>query len=191
MCKRELEKKEFEVFAALYEEATSGWVWLSRTAGVNKELKPHRAIWIKHGIRKVYCECRLLDENLIEFYNSSRRTKKIDPSHYKNVLIIGDWYRSALDLGEPGTRVDLVVDFPKLSAWAILKAGCHHPDPNVRLSTKLGIIGVWLGIAGILYGVFPEGKRWIAGCLSFGLLLLTLWVGKGIRRKWQVNQAKI
>src|SRR5580692_5777958 len=103
---------KYRIFAALYEEATNGWVWLAKP-----QVEPHRLVILRNqGLGSdpiIYCEARTLDDNFVAFYNSKLHTRKIDPKNYSDVLIVGDWYRQAL--GIPRTRIeaDIEVRQPK------------------------------------------------------------------------------
>lgn len=146
---------KYRVFAALYEESTSGWVWLA-----TPRVEPHRLVILRNNDPQlnhpiIYCEARSLDDNFITFYNSKPHTKKIDPKNYSDVLVIGDWYRQAL--GIPGTKleVDLEVCQLKNPFWPALRAGSQHPDPTVRLANRLGLLGTWLGLVGLAGAIDP------------------------------------
>jgi hypothetical protein len=174
---RELKPLNYKIFAALQEETTSGWVWLAKP-----EFVPHRIIYIrnKQTHKKIYCECRVLDENFRQVYNDRPRTKELAHADVSHALVIGDWYRAALGIPETGIEVELTIDQPWLSAWPSIKAGTQHPDPNVRLANRLGILGTWLGIVGIVFSI-DKLKPYATGMVAL-LALLALWTSKGIRR---------
>jgi hypothetical protein len=194
----------YRIFAALREEATSGWVWLA-----TPRVEAHRLIKVRKPRDKkspitIYCEGRRLDRNFIDFYNSQPHTHKIDAENCDDVLVVGDWYREAL--GVPGTKitVDLEIEQQKNPMWAALKAGSQHPDPTVRLANRLGLLGTWLGLLG-LAGAIEEfvrsARQALTGdCGSLyavgGWLLIFItglvfgWGARGIRRggnPWQAD----
>jgi hypothetical protein len=168
---------QYKIFAALHEEATAGWVWLA-----TPKLLPHRLITIEkeHPYRKIFCECRMIDQNFIKLYNERPRTRDIDSAHFEDVLVIGDWYRTALGIVSSSTEVELKVTQPQLSAWTSIKAGTQHADPNVRLANRLGLIGTWLGISGVVFSLVT--CRLYAGIAVLVLGLMTVYVCKGIHR---------
>lgn len=187
---------KYKIFAALYEESTSGWVWLA-----NPRVEPHRLISLRsqeiesHPI--IYCEARSLDDNFVTYYNSKAHTKKINQCDYQDVLIISDWYRRALSIPQTQTQVDLYVRDQERPFLPALRAGSQHPDPTVRLANRLGLISTWLGLLGIAAAVDPfikaikEAAVGDDGALysSTGWLLFILvisaacfWGLRGVRR---------
>ncbi len=98
---------------------------------------------------------------------------------------MSEWYRDAL--GGFGTtnkdnktgKVELCVKRAKLLAWRSVRAACHHPDIVVRLGTRLGVIGLWLGIVGSASSV-TQGLDLGAACstwVNLAIALLTAAVG--------------
>lgn len=187
---------KYRIYAALYEEATDGWVWLA-----NPRVEPHRLITLKNQDVPcrpiIYCEARVLDANFAQFYNSKPHTRKIDLKDSSDVLVIGDWYRQALGITGTKTDVDLDVSQPRNPFWSALKAGSQHPDPTVRLANRLGLLSAWLGLLGILGAVDPfvtALKKAITGhghdVYSAGGWLLfiilagcvCMWAARGVRR---------
>src|SRR5579864_6613231 len=138
----------YRVFAALYEEATEGWVWFATPPP-----EPHRLIILRNLDIKsrpiIYCEARLIDENFVKFYNEKPHTRKIDPKNFSDVIVINDWYRRALGIPSTKTEVVLEVRQPKNPFWPALRAGSQHPDPAVRLANRLGLLSTWLGLVGV------------------------------------------
>lgn len=145
----------------------------------------------------VYCEARLLDDNFVHFYNSKPHTKKIDATNFKDVLVIGDWYRQAL--GIPRTRMEVAIEVrqPSNPFWPALRAGSQHPDPTVRLANRLGLLGTWLGLVGLAGVIEPSIKAarnaisgnahnlystggWLLFLIVAGSVFL--WGARGVRR---------
>ncbi len=147
LCNEKERGAQYIIRAALREEMSNGWVWLdgfqSRTVIRIKNLKTGRS---------VICQARELDDNFIKHYNlsSNRHNINMDDS----TIVMSGWYRDAL--GIPGTkeadnrtgRVTLTVCCYEW-IWGQLRAACHHPDIVVRLGTRLGVLGAWLGLLGV------------------------------------------
>jgi hypothetical protein len=173
---------EYETFAALYEEATDGWVWFATPS-----LEPHRLVRLTHKTnrRKIYCECRVLDSNFVKLYNERPNTRKIDESNYGSILIINDWYRSALGIPSSHEKVNLEIVQHSSPFWAALRSGSQHPNPTVRLGNRLGVLGTWLGLSGLIIPIAQEHFKgqvvWAEGIvilLGFAAVLACL----GVRR---------
>lgn len=187
---------KYQIYAALHEEATSGWVWLA-----TPPVQAHRLIKIKTPRDKklrmtLYCEGRCLDRNFVDFYNSQRRTRKIDAENFGDVLVIGDWYREALRISGTAETVELEIEQQENPMWAALKVGSQHPDPTVRLANRLGLLGTWLGLLG-LAGAVEEmvrsarqalaGDRWSLFAVGVWLLVFITglvfgWGARGVER---------
>ena len=141
---------EYDVYMALHEEAHSGWVWFKSPTLPSRSL-----VRIKHDDRRVTCECRILDDRDVGYYNAETHGKrKVDPNAHEDVLIANDWYRDALNI-KAAHKVPLEIkslgDYP----WYAVRAGCQNPDPMVRIATRLGVLGAWLGIGGLLFALVP------------------------------------
>jgi hypothetical protein len=101
---------------------------------------------------------------------------------------MAEWYRRALAIrgttNEDNStgRVPLIVSEASLWGWRSLRAACHHPDPVVRLGTRLGMLGAWLGVLGVWLGVLGVcAMSSMALLLGFGFLgllgVLGIWAG--------------
>jgi hypothetical protein len=173
---------EYKAFAALYEDATEGWVWLATPS-----LEPHRLIRLINETTKrtIYCECRVLDSNFVQLYNGKPHTRKINPSDYSHVIIINDWYRSALGISSSHEQVNLKVVQHKNPFWAALRAGSLHPSPSVRLGNRLGVLGTWLGVSGLLISIaqehFQSHVSWAEGIVILSGIA-ALVACRGVRR---------
>ena len=65
---------------------------------------------------------------------------------------MAEWYRLALAISTT-TKADnqtdtvpLIVVAARIWGWKPLRTACCHPDPVVRLGTRLGMLGLWLGL---------------------------------------------
>jgi hypothetical protein len=173
---------KYKVYAALSEEATEGWVWFAEPA-----FEPYRLVLLINddAKRRVYCECRLLDRNFIEIYNARPHTRKIDLAATRDVLVIGDWYRTALGIRSTGTHANLTILQRRNPFWQALRAGSQHPDPTVGLANRLGVLGLWLGLSGFAIPIVEHHApnhvsvaEWIVGLCG----LIALWACRGVRR---------
>ena len=149
---------EYVIRAARDEESNSGWVWIGGPSKTNPRSRTVVKITRDGCGRGLYVEARVIDENFVDKYNSSCGRCRIDLN--KNTIVMGDWYRRALDIVD-NTPCDEVVNTPRdeksgtielhvkavdFQGWAALFAACHSPDATVRLATQLGMLGVWLGL---------------------------------------------
>ncbi|HSU61418.1 MAG TPA: hypothetical protein VLI55_19070 [Bryobacteraceae bacterium] len=208
----------YRVFAALHEDTDKGWVWVRL-----KQMEGFRSrstIKISKGRYSVYCEHRNFDENVVRKYDSSSDTsciyfgtdqatfadKKhtakeavehrapVDLSKVQDVIIISGWYRMGLG-GINTTEVhELTITRPRFGQWADIRAGCHHPEPAVRIATRLAILGTWLGVAAFLPALAEVEplKAWLEPSIHYpalGALILAglfgivcLFAARGIRR---------
>jgi hypothetical protein len=140
--------ESYVIRAALAEESNEGWVWMA---------KPSRAIVrISHpdGRRSVYWQGRdRRDGNFIRRYNEPPRRKIVYPDE---TIVMGRWYRDALGIlgttaaNQVDGRADLIVKEPNRWGWGGIRSACHHPDAYVRLATRLGVLGAWLGVFGFM-----------------------------------------
>lgn len=211
-------KGRYRVFAALHEDTDKGWVWirLSQLEG----FQSRSTIKIKSGSHSVYCEHRNFDANIVRKYDSSDSTtciyfgddkasfferkqaarhavehrEHVDLTKFDDVIIISGWYRVALGGIEVDKTHELKICRPTFALWADIRAGCHHPEPAVRIATRLAILGTWLGVAAFLPAFFEVQpiKSWIEPWVHFpafsalavaGLFgIVGLFAARGIRR---------
>jgi len=137
-------RKNYTVFAALSDEANVGWIWFScPQIPTRTVVKVHHP---KTG-RTVFCESRKIDPNFLKLYNGKGHTLKIQNGC--EALVISEWYRNALGGFATKEKVDLEITQSKCRAWGSLRASCQHPDISVRVGTRLGVLGAWLGITGL------------------------------------------
>lgn len=162
----------YDVYMALHEETNSGWVWFK-----SPDLPSRSLVRIRNSGRTVECECRILDDRDVVYYNAETHgTRKIDPNAYQNVVILSDWYREALNVVKAATMADLDIQPLQDCFWYALRAGCQHPDPMVRLATRLGVLGAWLGIGGLLFALAPPLSEKLCLALTNANLIASVLV---------------
>jgi hypothetical protein len=149
----------YEIYASRDEDAKEGSVWLyrpnypSRTIMVMKRVDEGGRQW------KTFCEARHIDRNFIRRYNDNEGQRTEILTRPTNVLVISEWYRNALGgfatSHQPGHEklYAIAVRRARLPGWRALRAAAHHPDFGIRLGTRLGVLGGWLGLLGILLGL--------------------------------------
>ncbi len=179
-------KRTYRIFAAIDEETDKGWIWIKdpplpsrtlvRLRARYKDAKKASYNWV------TFCEVRYIEQNFINRYNREKRRFRItDP---KPAMVMGEWYRNALG-GFPTDRqsekrqdrreipeID-VQELRTARLWWALRAACHHPDLAVRLGTRLGVVGVWLGLIAIVELVWKALHPLLRGA---GLTALPPWV---------------
>ena len=154
--------------AARDEEANDGWIWMALPSRTVVRIKNPSAR------RHVYCQVRdIRDPNFLKRYNTSN-AGRIAISHPCETMVISNWYRDALGGfnttgkdNETG-RVGLDVKPVQRWGWEALRAASHHPDIVVRLGVRLGVLGAWLGILGLIFGLTPLDAMWLSGEFSEG-----------------------
>ena len=192
----------YEIYAALHDETDKGWVWLVKDGFNSGETIKLSNVY--NG-KSVYCVYRQIDENFLTHYNERPHTKNIDPEatyksgervkikdldKYKGLIVMGEWYRRRLGLTNKPTCCNVDVLHPRWP-WASILAACVHPDAFVRLGTRLGILGAWLGISSLLLATLtlvPHrwcGFHWTRDAVIFFLLLLggVCFFACGIKQK--------
>jgi hypothetical protein len=174
--------RPYRVFAALSDEASEGWIWFKAppfpTRTIVKACNP------KTG-HIVFCESHQLDDNFVTKYNAQRRTQKIEVQ--AEALVISAWYRDALGGFETtcqsGRQVELDITQSRFGAWCSLRAACHQPDIAVRVGTRLGVLGAWLGLVGLAPALLELiGLK--ARCRVSSLILIAVAVGFAIPGVW-------
>jgi hypothetical protein len=114
----------------------------------------------KRWWRPLFVYARRIDRNFSERYSGPRRVPiPWDKDHRRpefDTIMISQWYRDAL--GIKTTSKDNQTDryklglrpVPRIVGWyGWLRAGCQCPDPVVRIGTRLGVLGAWLGLLGL------------------------------------------
>jgi hypothetical protein len=185
--KTSVDKTNYIIRAALAEETNDGWVWLCGPS--TKYLDSRTVVKMRRPGRcwAVFTEVRRIDCNFLRQYNASLR---INIDCKQDAIVMAEWYRRALairgttDEDNSTGRVPLIVNEARVWGWRSLRAACHHPDPVVRLGTRLGMLGAWLGVLGVwlgLLGVLAMSS--VALLFGFGFLgllgVLGVWAGWG------------
>jgi len=171
--------------AALAEESNDGWIWMA---------KPARTVVRIDNLAtggSIYCQVRdLRDPNFLKRYNQRPRISIAQPNE---TIIMGEWYRKAL--GIAGTthgdnvdrRAELVVAELKNWGWGPLHAACHQPDLYVRLATRLGVLGAWLGLVGLMAPLANllvgrgDANDWFVLSVAVLAGVLGVWICRGPR----------
>jgi len=178
----------YSVYAALHDESDKGWAWSKRRGILTRTIV---LLKNKSTRRSVYCEYREMDHNFVNRYNKAHESfdpkysLPTNPKQWEDLLVINGWYRDALGRIKAQTAVDLEIVKPSFSPWAALRAACQHPDPGVRVATRLAVMGTWLGLLGLLFAVLSllhlsvtEGVA-----ISVVLLVLALVICRGANRR--------
>ncbi|MFZ3342477.1 MAG: hypothetical protein WA609_16010 [Terriglobales bacterium] len=177
----------------MHEDTDKGWVW----ARLGKDFQSRTTIRISRKSAgrswSVYCEYREIDTNLVKMYDAAENTKPmyfsskstaktakrkdINLSGLGDVAVISDWYRHALGgfdtFARSETLQTLCFDQPYWAWWRDLRAACQHPEPGVRVATRVSILGAWLGVTGLLFAVGDPLRSWLAAhCLPSPSLLM-------------------
>lgn len=138
---------------ALNEETNDGWVWIREPS--NEQLKSRMVVKIRsnNSCRAVYTVVRMIDDNFLSQYNSDPKGMRKNISN-QHTIVMAEWYRDALGIARTSCDNDapvmLSVKKAQVPVWRSLRAACHQPDPVVRLGTRLGVVGVWLGVVALL-----------------------------------------
>ena len=146
------------VRAALSNESNDGWIWLQTSA---KHFSHRTVVGIRQRDRccwnSIWVEARIIDHNFRKQYNSTSKHIPICQTH--DTIVMAEWYREALGISRTTHKdnktdtANLIIETSKVSCWGSLRAAGHHPDINVRLAARLGVLGVWLGIIGVYLGL--------------------------------------
>ncbi|PMG57690.1 hypothetical protein BCU89_09295 [Vibrio splendidus] len=140
---------KYYVLASLAEDINSGWCWIKGSDVSNRSL-----IQIKNNTngKSVVCEALSVDGNFTEKYtnnNSSLTNKKLLDT--QNVILMNAWYREKLGINQTQSKYDIQVSF--VTKWCVgkrIKACTMHPQVVVRLSTWLGLIGIFVGAVSLI-----------------------------------------
>ena len=157
---------KYIIRAALRDETNEGWVWM---AGSGYRSRTIVRITVPDGTRKAFCQVRQIDENFLDHYNQSDKEKsrlvregkkhRIDIDPKTPTIVMSEWYRDALGGFSTTTKKngwkEIELEFQPYDhglkhLLGQLLAASQHPDISVRLGTRLGVLGTWLGLMGIL-----------------------------------------
>ena len=176
------------VRAALTEETNNGWVWICGPSLKDLESRTIVKISRPRRWRCVYTEVRRIDGNFCHQYNSEPR---ISIDCELDTIVIAEWYRGALAIRNTTNSdnktdtVPLVIREPKIWGWKSLRVASHHPDPVVRLGTRLGVLGAWLGLLGVWLGILSVGqglpcRAWLTDLVWCGIVALVVSGSLGV-----------
>lgn len=177
----------FRVHRALHEETNSGWVWARRG-----ELVPRSIVRITNTAngRVVCCEYREIDRFFLQIYCRRYPDNTMILKTDENPIVISFWYRNALGIRsiekDIDQNVDLIIQPERLKILGMIRTGSQHPDIVARLATRLGILGVWLGAAGIatsllFFNPSSLSARAVVAGFVIAAGLLGVWLSKGVR----------
>lgn len=144
----------YRLYAALHGDIAEGFVWV----GGSGDFPPRTVVEIrneKNG-KRVFCEALRLEKNFERLYNGHQGTCKIDATGESIPLVMNYWYRAQLgSLGEPlATQADYALTVePRAGLRARLRACCRHPQLVVRVSLRLGLLGIALGVISLFLSV--------------------------------------
>lgn len=175
-------EKPYRIFAALSDESNEGWIWFKDPLFPTRTIVKVRNPETGH---KIFSESRKIDTNFLIRYNERPHTVFLN--NPGEALVISEWYRDALGAIKTTCHskkpLDLDITSAKIPGWRSLRASCHHPDIAVRVGTRLGVLGTWLGLVGLVAAVLPRACPYV-------LSLIAVSVGSailGILACWPVN----
>jgi hypothetical protein len=194
--KQESTSNRYTIYAAFQEEYDKGWIWIKEPPTPSRALiRLHAEYKNKDMASKkwvTFCEARHIDKNFLRHY-AEPEGHRIVIKQPERAMVISEWYRNALggfptdyqkkfDNREiPNIKVYDVIKGhfwqfrgPLWQWWWAVRAACHHPDLAVRLGTRLGVLGTWLGLVAtvdLIWKMFHPLLRKIAGGLLPGWIL--------------------
>ncbi|WP_335922605.1 hypothetical protein [Shewanella algae] len=140
---------DYYVLASLAEDINSGWCWIKGSEISNRSL-----VQIKNNTngKSVVCEALSVDRNFEKKYwdSISSQTNK-DLLGKSNVVLMNAWYREKLGIDKTQSSQDLQISF--VTKWCVgkrIKACTMHPQVAVRLSTWLGLVGIFVGTVSLI-----------------------------------------
>lgn len=173
---------KFRVHTALHEESSSGWIWASRP-----ELRARGVVRITNHAnrRSIHCEYREIDTFFLKRFNRGKPDEASEMKMQENPIVISWWYRAALGILEIGKDVDLDLTPERLKLIGVIRAGSQHPDVITRLATRLGVLGVWLGVTSIVVSLLSfNPKSLLVRSVGIGFVILAglfgIWLSKGV-----------
>ena len=173
---------KFRIHTALHEETNNGWIW-----ALYPQLQARSVVRITNPTngRSVHCEYREIDKFFLKRFNQCKPDMANQMTMEENPIAISLWYRNALGIHGIGMDVDLELNPDRFKLLGIVRSGSQHPDMISRLATRLGVLGVWLGITSIVVSLlsFHPTGLWLPG-VGIGSILLTavlgIWLSKGV-----------
>ncbi len=194
--------RHYRIYAAIEEEYDKGWVWIKDPPAPSRTLVKLQAKYEdKDKASKkwvTFCEARLIEKNFLTRYKARGRVAIKEPAR---AMVIGEWYRNALGGFPTDRQRELHEDdreIPNITVceitkghfwqfrgswwrwWWAVRAACHHPDMAVRIGTRLGVLGAWLGLVAtvdLMWKTFhPPLREIVRGSLPASILgLLSNW----------------
>lgn len=154
-----MEDKIYKIFAAMYEDLDKGHIWIPKGTLEPKNqrpIRPRRPIAkITNGNESIHCEVLEFDENFLKRYSKPGSGRIEITSTEENIVVINDWYREKLGIGETNkyskeeVKLQITTDTSYFrGVWACF----DHPQVIVRIATYLAIIGLILGFLGMVLG---------------------------------------
>jgi len=170
-------KKSYRILAAQSDESNEGWIWFKDPKIPTRTIVKVRNTRTGHV---VYCQSRQIDDNFVMQYDAGAQRQKIK-GEVNEVLVISAWYRDALGGFETtcrsGKPVELEITPARVrvdfGGWGSLRAACHQPDIAVRVGTRLGVLGTWLGLVGLM-AVLLEITGLDIVCRAYSLLAVSV-----------------
>jgi hypothetical protein len=126
--------------------------------------------------------------------NAICHRERVDLDKVRDVIVVSGWYRRALGDLKTGRHQQLKICKPWFSHWADIRAACQHPEPGVRIATRVAILGTWLGVSAFLPALSEVQplKCWLEHSMRYpalGTLVLAalfgvacLFAGRGVKR---------
>ncbi|GEM_PF-5211732 len=148
MCKTTTNK--YKVFVALHEEARDPCIWIPNDDKVNSGdcIK----VQCTSTQKKVYCECRVLDDNYINYYNDRHHTNKIREQN--KAIIISEYYRKKLGNLKSGENYDFEIDYGHNCCLFRLFSIYWHPDRYFQLAIIFAVISILLSFISLIAQFF-------------------------------------
>jgi len=159
---------DYVIRAARDEESNSGWIWIGGPSQNNPKSRHVVKITREGRGRGLYVDARVIDDNFIDNYKSNPRRCPIEFTNdavVHDTIVMGDWYRRALGIrdstpcDEKSGKIKLHVEEVEFCGCATLFAACHSPDATVRLATRLGTLGVGLGVLALADPLLKVGEH--------------------------------
>jgi hypothetical protein len=131
----------------------------------------------------VYVEVRKVDCNFLGRYNDdTQKGGRIELDPKLNTIVMAEWYRVALAIcdttGDDNKTGTIPLQVKEIHWWGYksLRFACHHPDPVVRLGTRLGMLGVWLGVLALADPLLKVYEHFDDNYDRLGNLKNLLWI---------------
>ncbi|MBM5203073.1 hypothetical protein HYN74_22695 [Vibrio parahaemolyticus] len=162
----------YYVLASLAEDINSGWCWIKGSEVSNRSL-----VQIKNNTngKSVVCEVLSIDLNFEKKYgdsNASQTNKNL--LNTSNVVLMNAWYREKLGIDKTQSSQDLQISF--VTKWCVgkrIKACTMHPQVAVRLSTWLGLIGIFVGTVSLI----PSQPHKLMAATAIGFFVGVSYLG--------------